>query len=171
MILSSNGWIKLHRQMLDWEWYTDLPVKTLYLHLLLRANHAPGAWRGIAIDRGELVTPIDHLAKETGLSVQQVRTALRKLEKTGEIVCEATNRFRRIKCCNYSLYQDAESGEQQADSKPSTSYQQTDNKQATANKKNKKYKNNNKNNKLRREMSFDIERIKHDALYNDDYDI
>lgn len=171
MASSSNGWIKLHRQMLDWEWYTDLPVKVLYVHLLLRANHAPGAWRGIPIDRGELVTSRDHLAKETGLSSQQVRTALKKLERTGEISLEATKCYTLIKCCNYSVYQDSDSEEQPTTNQASTKHQPGDNQPATTNKKNKKYKNNKKNNQLHREPSFDIQKIMHDAYFNEDYDI
>ena len=83
-------------------------------------------------------------------------------------MCEATNRFWRIKCCHYAVYQDSESEEQQTGNKPSANDRQTDNRQAATNKKNK---NNKKNNKLRREPSFDIEEIKREALYNEDYDI
>lgn len=168
---TTGGWIKLHRQMLDWEWYTDLPVKVLYLHLLLRANHAPGAWRGIQIDRGELVTSRKHLSEETGLSSQQVRTALSKLERTGEITLKATKCYTLIKCCHYSLYQDADTTEQPSFNQASTNHQPSTNQPSTTNKKNKKNNNNKKNNKLRREMSFDIQQIMHDAYFNEDYDI
>jgi hypothetical protein len=44
-----NGYIKLHRKLVDWEWYTDIPTKTLFIHLLLVANHKPNKWRGMLL--------------------------------------------------------------------------------------------------------------------------
>ena len=35
-----GGFIKLFRQILDWEWYDDLPTCRLFIHLLLKANYA-----------------------------------------------------------------------------------------------------------------------------------
>jgi len=169
---TSQGWIKLHRKMESWEWYTDIPVKVLFLHLLLKANHAPAKWRGTTVARGELITSAAHLAEETGLSVQQVKTALKKLERTGEISRNATNEYTRIKCCNYSLYQAYDGEEQPTDNQPLTNGQPTDNQRVTTNKNNKNN-NNKKNNKkrLQRECSFDIEALKRKAELNDDYDI
>lgn len=39
-----EGYIKIHRKMLDWEWYDDIPTKTLFLHLLLTANWKDSKW-------------------------------------------------------------------------------------------------------------------------------
>lgn len=33
-----EGFIKISRKILDWEWYTDINTKTLFLHCLLKAN-------------------------------------------------------------------------------------------------------------------------------------
>ena len=43
-----QGWIKIHRQLLEWEWYDDLNVKVLgYLYtLLLKANHKAKKYKG-----------------------------------------------------------------------------------------------------------------------------
>ena len=51
-----EGWIKLHRKILDWEWYDDINTKVLFLHLLLTANHEEQKWRGKIIERGQLIT-------------------------------------------------------------------------------------------------------------------
>ena len=80
-----EGWVKLHRQLENWEWYTDVPVKVLFLHCLIKANFEDKKWRGIEIKRGQFITSISNLAIETGLSVSQVRTALNKLETTQEV--------------------------------------------------------------------------------------
>lgn len=135
-----NGYIKLHRRMMEWEWYTDIPVKVLFLHILLKANHAEGRWKGEEIQRGQTVTSIRHLAKETGLSEQQVRTALHKLEKTGELTRKTTNKNTLISVEKYAQYQDHQADINTQVNNQITNKQQTNNKQITTNKKNKKNK-------------------------------
>lgn len=100
-----QGWIKLHRKLVDWEWYTDVPVKTLFIHLLLLVNHEPKQWRGQIIDRGACVTSVSSLAQGCGLSEQQTRTALNKLLSTHEINKQTTNKNTVVIVLNYSLYQ------------------------------------------------------------------
>lgn len=46
------GWIKLHRQLLTWEWYDEPNTLRLFLHLLLKANIEPKEWRGTMIQPG-----------------------------------------------------------------------------------------------------------------------
>lgn len=104
----SKGWIKLHRQFTEWEWYHDIKTKTLFLHLLLNANHEAKRWKGTLVNRGQLITGIPTLSHETGLSVQSVRTSLMRLEKTGEINRQPNNRFSLITICNYDTFQDNE---------------------------------------------------------------
>lgn len=100
-----EGWIKLHRKILDWEWYTDAPVRILFEHLLLTANYEDKRWKGITIKRGQKVTSRQHLAEETGLTEQQVRTALAKLKSTQNITSKTTNKYTLITVENYGLYQ------------------------------------------------------------------
>ena len=100
-----QGYIMLHRKILEWEWYTDTNVKVVFLHLILLANHEDKEWRGLTIKRGELVTSRENLAGQTGLTVQQIRTALKKLESTNDIVVKSTNKHTLIKIVKYALYQ------------------------------------------------------------------
>lgn len=137
----NNGWIKLHRKFTKWEWYTDVPVKVVFLHLLLEANHEGKKWQGREIQRGQCVIGRKVLADETGLSEQQIRTALDKLKKTGEITTESTNRFTIATIVNYSLYQTCDEEEQPTNNQQATSKQPTDNQQATTNKNVKNIKN------------------------------
>ena len=44
-----EGWIKVHRKLVDWEWYNDINVKVVFLHLLLTANHKEKQWKGQTI--------------------------------------------------------------------------------------------------------------------------
>lgn len=100
-----EGWIKLHRKFLDWEFYDDINTKVLFLHLLLNANYEDKKWRGIVIKRGQLVTSREHLAKQVGLSIQQVRTSLDKLENNQQITRKTTNKYTLITIEKYGLYQ------------------------------------------------------------------
>ena len=82
---NDNEFVKIFRKMINWEWYTDVNTKTLFLHCLLKANWKPGSWKGQKYERGQFITSLPSLAKETGLSVQEVRTAISHLKETYEI--------------------------------------------------------------------------------------
>jgi hypothetical protein len=101
----NQGFILLHRQLLDWEWYDHLPTKVLFIHCLLRANHTKGSWRGQNFERGEFITSIHGLALETGLSVKQVRTALENLTESKELGKRSTSLNTIISVTNYDFYQ------------------------------------------------------------------
>ena len=128
------SFVKLYRKILGWEWYTDVPTKTLFIHLLIVANRYPSRWRGQEIKAGQKITSLANLAEETGLTLQQTRTALRKLEKNGELSIKSTNKFTLITVENYTEYQCTkdESNNQ------ITNEQQSNNNQITTNKKVKK---------------------------------
>lgn len=100
-----NEYIKLFRKMINWEWYTDVNTKVLFLHCLLRANWKDGNWKGIAYKRGQFITSLNTLATETGLSFSQVRTALRNLIKTGEVASTSQGKNRIITVHLYDSYQ------------------------------------------------------------------
>ena len=42
----NDGFIKLHRKIIDWEWYDDINTKTLFIHILLMANFEDKKWHG-----------------------------------------------------------------------------------------------------------------------------
>ena len=101
----STGWIKLHRQLLEWEWYDDTNTKCLFLHCLLRANHNDTEWRGHKIKRGQFLTSVETLTRETGLSVSQIRTSMKKLISTNEIASKSQARSTVITVVEYDSHQ------------------------------------------------------------------
>lgn len=105
--MSKDGWISLYRKFLDWQWYDYPTVKIVFLHCLLSANHKPAKWRDLTIKRGQLITSYEKLAAHNGLSIQQVRTAIEKLQSTNEITYQSTSRYSIITIKNYNLYQDS----------------------------------------------------------------
>lgn len=103
--INMSGWIKIHRQILDWEWYSDTNTFRLFMHLILKANHKEKKFKGLVLNAGSVVTSRDILAIEIGLSVQQVRTALSKLKLTNEITIKTSSQGTVIQIVNYSKYQ------------------------------------------------------------------
>ena len=88
---SHKEFVKLYRKFMEWEWYTDINTKTLFVHCMLRANWKPGRWQGINYNAGEFITSLPSLAEETGLTIRQVRTSLDKLISTGELTSKTTD--------------------------------------------------------------------------------
>ena len=103
--MHEKGFISLDRKILTLGWYTDVNTKTLFVHCLLKANYKDGVFKGKDIQRGSFVTSYQKLADETGLTVSQVRTALKHLELTCELTRTAHAKFLVITVNNYDLYQ------------------------------------------------------------------
>lgn len=104
--MADQGYIKLHRSLLDWEWWSDINTTRLFMYLLIAANYKPKKWQGKTIKRGQLVTSVAALSEATGLSIQEVRTALNHLKSTREITIKSTNKYTLVTVENYSKYQD-----------------------------------------------------------------
>lgn len=100
-----NGFVKIHRQMVEWGWYDDPNTKALFLHLLLTATYKDAEYRGYKLKPGDVVVGFNALSKKLGMSVKQVRTAMAHLEQTGEITRKATNKFSIVTIANWELYQ------------------------------------------------------------------
>ena len=103
--MATNGWIKLHRKMKEWQWYKDQPTKALFIHLLFEAEWMDVICEGEVVKKGQVVTTEADLSTGTGLSRQQVRTALAHLISTNEITKTSTNKKTVITVENYNLYQ------------------------------------------------------------------
>ena len=142
----NQGWIKLHRALMDWEWYDDIITRGIFIHCLLRANHTDVNWRGMELKRGQFVTSLKHLADENGVSVQTLRTHLKRLKSTSELTIKSTNKYSIITVCKYASYQSEKSEANKQTNKQTnkqvTSNQHATNNQVTTDKNN----NNNKNN-------------------------
>jgi hypothetical protein len=128
-----SGWIKLHRQIIDWEWFSDTTTFRVFLQLLLKANHKEKKYRGMVLKIGTVITSREILSFETRLSIQQVRTALDKLKSTNEITIKTSSQGTIIKVVNYAKYQLV--------TNEITIKEPTSNQQVTTNKNEKKEKN------------------------------
>ena len=92
----------MYRSFLDWEWYPDTNCVRLALHFILKANYRAKKWKGLIIDRGQLVTSRGQLSEETGLSEMQIRTAIDKLDNCGFITKSGTRKYTIITAVSYT---------------------------------------------------------------------
>lgn len=116
-----NGYIKIDRGIMDWEWWDDDKVLKLWLTVLLLANWEDKKWHGKDIPRGSFWTSIESLSEASGLSTQEVRTALCKLISTGELTSKATNHGRLITVVKYGDFQDVPDESDKQNGKPTAS--------------------------------------------------
>jgi hypothetical protein len=112
--------------MLEWEWYDDINVCRLWMHLLLKANHKDNRWKGVDVKAGQLITGRLSLSDETGLTQQQVRTALKKLKSTGEVTSKIYSKFSVITITSWSEYQqdNQQSNQQSTSNQPASNHKQ-----------------------------------------------
>ena len=134
---SDNEYFKLYRKMVRWEWYTDVNTFKLFLHCLIKANWRDGSWRGIKYKRGQFITSFPSLAKETGLTIREIRTALAHLKATGEVTDKKIHKGRIITVVNYDEYQGSDRQNDRQNDRQTTGKRQASDSRYKNNKNNK----------------------------------
>ena len=100
-----NGWIKISRDIADWQHYQEPSVVMVFLDLLLHANYEDSWFRGIRVKRGENVNSIRTMAQRLGMSTNTVQSALRKLVESGEIIRTPFKYGIKTTIRNYNTFQ------------------------------------------------------------------
>ena len=118
-----STFVKLHRSITKWRWYKNQNTKALFIHLMIIANIKDQPFENITVKRGQVITSLASLSSQTGLTMNQVRTALQHLISTKEITSKTTTKYTIITIKNYDEYQKV--------TKEITNEPQTDNKQIT----------------------------------------
>ncbi|MBQ9446887.1 MAG: hypothetical protein IJU61_09845 [Victivallales bacterium] len=78
--MSFTGFVnKTYCNMLSWQWYHNLPVRVLFDHLLRFIGNENN------VNNGSVLISIDKLAKDSCLTINQVRLALIKLESSNDV--------------------------------------------------------------------------------------
>ncbi len=129
-----GGWIVLHRKLLDKPiWFeSTAEQKVILITLLLMANHAEKEWewqgQKYVAKPGQFVTSLPKIVEAcgNGISIKNVRTALKRFEKYGFLADKSTNKNRMITINNWAFYQDKPDGHGRQ-----TGSQVADNRQAT----------------------------------------
>lgn len=87
------SWIKIFRELLQWEWFQKPEMVQLFIYLILKASCTDKQWQGITVKRGQLITSNATMRQDLRLSEQQIRTCIKRLISTGEITYKSTNRY------------------------------------------------------------------------------
>lgn len=97
-------YLKIPYSVLDCGWRSSPNTFLVFIYLMLLANRKPHLYKDGVIDRGEVLASYEFLADYTGLSLQNVRTAIKNLKKANMIShrkIDRTNVFRIIKYMDY----------------------------------------------------------------------
>ena len=101
----NEGFIKIYRSLMDWEWYKDSNTTRVFLHLLLNANWEDSRYRGHEVPKGSLVCGRKKLAEDLGMTEREIRTSLNHLKSTNEVTIKSTNRFSIVSIVNWEKFQ------------------------------------------------------------------
>lgn len=101
-----GGWVKLHRKLLEWEWYGDAHMVHLLVHLLLTASHERKEYKGLTIKRGQLATTTKELSEALGTSRTSIWRRLKRLEMERFVELEVKQKETIITICKYDSYQE-----------------------------------------------------------------
>jgi len=113
----SQGWIKLHRKLLDNAISPKPDYAWLWVALLLLANHKDNEFiwnnKKIIIKKGQLLTGRFELSKKTGISESKVYRILKYLEIEQQIEQQTNNKYTIITIHNWEQYQETEQENEQ----------------------------------------------------------
>ena len=92
-----EGYIIIHKKLLEWQYYKNADMVRLFLHLLL-----------IADNEGNVSVTLKELTEQLDISMQTVRTCIKNLAKEG-LINKATNKATNkantlITVCEYDSY-------------------------------------------------------------------
>ena len=139
---NKGGWIKLYRELLDKPiWFESTPEqKVILITLLLMANHDGRQWewqgKQYYAGPGQFVTSLAKIAEKAGpgISMQNVRTALKRFEKFNFLTNQSTKVNRLITIVNWGFYQENPNEPNKVTNSQLTKSQQRANKELTTNK-------------------------------------
>lgn len=102
---NASNWIKLYRKMINWHWYMDSQIVHLYVHCLLKGSlvYVPTIDRYVC----QFETNRCQLHRETNISIQSIKTCIKKLTSTKEISFEkkSTTKNSLVTICERDDYE------------------------------------------------------------------
>ena len=135
-----EGWVKIHRQLLESTYGGNLELIGLFTALLLKAQHKSSrAPDGTLITEGQLLTSQQALAREFNVDRLAMRRKLKKLENAHQIEQQPSNKNSIITIVNWHKFQSNEHhNEHQVNTKRTSSEHQVNTYKNEKNEKNEK---------------------------------
>lgn len=125
-----EGYIKLHRCILDSSWSRNPAYVSLWVYCLLRANYNLAdliTKEGIKVhlDPGQFITSREQISVNTGIEQSKVERILKVFKSEQQIEQQNKGKFRIISILNWNKYQSREQeNEQQMNNRRTTDEQQ-----------------------------------------------
>jgi len=134
--------LKLYRNLLfKTIWLNSSPEqKSILITLLLMVNHQKNKWEWkgeqFTVVPGQLITSLESIKAKCGkgVSIQNIRTALKRFKKLGFLTDESTKTGRLITIINWKLYQSSRDETNNDVNSQSTDISQKSGKDLTSNK-------------------------------------
>ena len=118
-----EGWIKLHRKIVDNPYYFSEPFtrSQAWVDLIILANHKDNFFymRGVKVDvkRGQIGMSLENIAKRFRWSRGKAERFISELEKSNQIVRQKTNITTLFSIVNYNEYQSDSKADSNTNSK------------------------------------------------------
>ncbi|MCP5005773.1 MAG: hypothetical protein GY941_17825 [Planctomycetes bacterium] len=123
----SSGWVKLHRKILDNDIFKNDKLFRVFMYLLLKASHSERDQligdSIVSLKAGQWATGRKAISRDTGLTEQNVRTAISKLEKLGILTIKVTVKYSIFSISNWDCYQ--QDNQQVTNNQPASNQQVT----------------------------------------------
>ncbi len=100
-----QGYIKLHRKILDNGVFADAELLKVFVWCILKANTTPNVVYGRKVDVGEFITGRITASEELYLKPSTIYKRLQKLKAQGYIDISSTTKNSLITVVNYKSYQ------------------------------------------------------------------
>lgn len=102
---TTEGYIALHKKIMNWDWYKDANTFRVFVHILLNANFTDAYFLGYPIHRGQIATSYQSIADDLGITYAQARRSISHLKLTGELTVKKMPKFLVISIVSYDRYQ------------------------------------------------------------------
>jgi len=125
-----DGYIKLHRCILDSGWARHPDYMAVWVYCLLRGNYKPAdvvtKWGGVVkLEAGQFITSREQISLNTGVQESKVERILKHFKNEQQIEQQNRGKFRIISILNWRKYQVSEQeNEQQVNNTRTTGEQQ-----------------------------------------------
>lgn len=123
-----EGWIRIHRKLIEASWFSKSEYVHLWLYLLLKANHQDKEIyignEKVLVKRGQILTSRHKLSEVVHVQENKIYRILKCFENEQQIEQQKTSRYTVITVLNYDTYQKSEQvNEQQINNKRTTGEQ------------------------------------------------
>lgn len=129
----SNGFIKLHRDLINSDLWSDMNAMNVFIRLICYAHHSDNNGsiklngKQVYIKRGQLSISRNELATVLNMPPSTIRNVLTRLQRDNRLDIKSDNRTSLITILNYGKYQDREDNQRdnQRDNNGTTTGQPT----------------------------------------------